>query len=196
MYVVTAFICDFNAVDGVRGWPLRGHGGLYPVVLVPGIFDWRDGNMGTEALRRGTLQEEALGWQLHWDHQKLCWLEHLLLHNETGLDLPGACIRPVHGLVAVDYFEPGYFLWVVLIENLAKIGYGEKNMYMAAYDRRLSFQNTEGSSAEQTEEQLELVFNANGCKKEVVVPHSMGVNYFLHFLKWVKVPAPMVGRGG
>ena len=75
----------------------------------------------------------------------LCWLEHLSLHNETGLDPPGIRVRAVPGLVAADYFAPGYFVWAVLIENLAKIGYEGKNMYMAAYDWRLSFQNTEVS---------------------------------------------------
>lgn len=65
------------------------------------------------------------------------------LDNETGLDPPGIKIRPVSGLVAADYFAPGYFVWAVLIANLARIGYEDKNMYMAAYDWRLSFQNTE-----------------------------------------------------
>lgn len=65
------------------------------------------------------------------------------LDNETGLDPPGIRVRPVSGLVAADYFAPGYFVWAVMIANLAHIGYEEKNMYMAAYDWRLSFQNTE-----------------------------------------------------
>lgn len=65
------------------------------------------------------------------------------LDNETGLDPSGIRIRPVSGLVAADYFAPGYFVWAVLIANLARIGYEEKNMYMAAYDWRISFQNTE-----------------------------------------------------
>lgn len=65
------------------------------------------------------------------------------LDNETGLDPPGIRVRPVSGLVAADYFVPGYFVWAVLIANLARIGYEEKTMYMAAYDWRISFQNTE-----------------------------------------------------
>lgn len=32
--------------------------------------------------------------------------------------------------------------------------------------------------------------------KAVVIPHSMGSLYFLHFLKWVEAPAPMGGGGG
>ena len=65
------------------------------------------------------------------------------LDNETGLDPSGIRVRPVSGLVAADYFAPGYFVWAVLIANLARIGYEEKTMYMASYDWRLSFQNTE-----------------------------------------------------
>lgn len=65
------------------------------------------------------------------------------LDNETGMDPSGIRVRPVTGLVAADYFAAGYFVWAVLIANLARIGYEEKNMYMASYDWRLSFQNTE-----------------------------------------------------
>lgn len=65
------------------------------------------------------------------------------MNNETGLDPPGIRVRAVPGLVSADYFAPGYFVWAVLIENLAKIGYEGKNLHMAAYDWRLSFQNTE-----------------------------------------------------
>ena len=65
------------------------------------------------------------------------------LDNETGLDPPGIRVRPVSGLVAADYFAPGYFVWAVLIANLARIGYEEKSMYMASYDWRIAFQNTE-----------------------------------------------------
>ncbi|KAF9594545.1 hypothetical protein IFM89_033515 [Coptis chinensis] len=65
------------------------------------------------------------------------------LDNESGLDPPGIRVRPVTGLVAADYFAPDYFVWAVLIANLARIGYEEKTMYMVAYDWRISFQHTE-----------------------------------------------------
>lgn len=65
------------------------------------------------------------------------------MDNETGLDPPGIRVRAVSGLVAADYFAAGYFVWAVLIANLARLGYEEKNMYMASYDWRLSYQNTE-----------------------------------------------------
>lgn len=43
---------------------------------------------------------------------------------------------------------------------------------------------------------IELMFVTNRFKKVVVVPHSTGVLYFLHFLKWVETPPPMGGGGG
>uniref|UniRef100_A0A6M2EDR2 Phospholipid:diacylglycerol acyltransferase n=1 Tax=Populus davidiana TaxID=266767 RepID=A0A6M2EDR2_9ROSI len=71
-------------------------------------------------------------------------------------------------------------------------------MHMAAYDWRLSFQNTEirEQTLSRLRSQIELMNVTNGYKKVVVVPHSMGVIYFLHFLKWVEAPPPMGGGGG
>lgn len=43
---------------------------------------------------------------------------------------------------------------------------------------------------------IELMVATNGGKKVVVIPHSMGVLYFLHFMKWVEAPAPVGGGGG
>lgn len=43
---------------------------------------------------------------------------------------------------------------------------------------------------------IELMVSTNGGNKAVIIPHSMGVLYFLHFMKWVEAPAPMGGGGG
>ena len=43
---------------------------------------------------------------------------------------------------------------------------------------------------------IELMVTTSGGKKAVIVPHSMGVLYFLHFMKWVEAPLPMGGGGG
>ncbi|KAJ8767823.1 hypothetical protein K2173_020763 [Erythroxylum novogranatense] len=168
---------------------------LHLVVLVPGIFT------GGLELWQGKPYAEGLFRKRLWGgsftevfKRPLCWLEHMSLHNETGLDLPGIRVRVVLGLIAADYFAPGYFVWAVLIENLAKIGYEGKNMYMAAYDWRLSFQNTEGFYLSTTIGPT-LMYRTNRNKKVVVVPHLMGGVYFLHFLKWVETASP-VGRGG
>ncbi|KAJ8563492.1 hypothetical protein K7X08_031944 [Anisodus acutangulus] len=169
------------------------------IVLVPGIVT------GGLELWEGRPCSEGLFCKRLWSgsfaeifKRPLCWLEHLSLDNETGLDPLGIRVRAVTGLVAADYFSPGYFVWANLIENLAKIGYEQKNMYMASYDWRLSFQNAEirDQSLSSLKRKIELLYVTNGYKKVVVVPHSKGVTYFLHFLKWVEAPPPVGGGGG
>ncbi|KAK1383077.1 Phosphatidylcholine-sterol acyltransferase [Heracleum sosnowskyi] len=174
----------------------------HPVVIVPGIITgglelW-EGKPCAEPLFRKRLWG---GWGSGFTdifRSPMCWMEHLSLNYETGLDPPGIRVRPVPGLVAADYFAPGYFVWAILIENLAQLGYEDRNMYMAAYDWRLSFQNTEvrDRSLSRLKGQIEILYATNGDKKVVVLPHSMGAVYFLHFLKWVESPAPMGGGGG
>ncbi|XP_057838501.1 phospholipid:diacylglycerol acyltransferase 1 isoform X2 [Cryptomeria japonica] len=115
-----------------------------------------------------------------------------------GLDPSGIRVRPVSELVAADYFALGYFVWALLIENLAHIGYEGKNMHMAAYDWRLSFQHTEvrDQTLSRLKSTIELMVETNNGRKVVAIPHSMGALYFLHFMKWVEAPAPMGGGGG
>ncbi|XP_057956528.1 putative phospholipid:diacylglycerol acyltransferase 2 isoform X2 [Malania oleifera] len=172
---------------------------LHPVVLVPGIvtggLELWEGQPCAAGLFRKRLWAGSFAEIFK---RPMCWLEHLKLHSETGLDPPGIRVRAVPGLVAADYFAPGYYVWAVLIENLAQIGYEGKNLHMVAYDWRLSFQNTEirDQALSRLKSEIELMFVTNGHKKVVVVPHSMGVIYFLHFLKWVESPPPMGGGGG
>ncbi|KAG6415829.1 hypothetical protein SASPL_123248 [Salvia splendens] len=171
----------------------------HPVVFVPGIvtagLELWEGHQCAQGLFRKRLWGGTFGSVYK---RPLCWEEHMSLDNETGLDPPGVRVRPVTGLVAADYFAPGYFVWAVLIENLAQIGYEEKTMYMASYDWRLSFQNTEvrDQSLSRIKSNIELMVSTNGGNKAVIIPHSMGVLYFLHFMKWVEAPAPMGGGGG
>ena len=69
-----------------------------------------------------------------------CWLRHMSLSQETGLDPPGIKVRAAEGFEAADYVVGGYWVWSKLIENLADIGYDPSNMHMAAYDWRLPAQ--------------------------------------------------------
>ncbi|KAJ6795482.1 phospholipid:diacylglycerol acyltransferase 1 [Iris pallida] len=171
----------------------------HPVVFVPGIvtggLELWEGHHCAEGLFRKRLWGGTFGEVYK---RPLCWVEHMSLDNETGLDPPGIRVRPVMGLVAADYFAPGYFVWAVLVANLARIGYEEKTMYMAAYDWRISFQNTEvrDQTLSRIKSNIELMVATNGGNKVVVIPHSMGVLYFLHFMKWVEAPAPLGGGGG
>ncbi|XP_030530059.1 phospholipid:diacylglycerol acyltransferase 1-like [Rhodamnia argentea] len=197
-YVTEAITGPLPDPPGVK---LRKEGltARHPVVFVPGIvtggLELWEGHQCAEGLFRKRLWGGTFG-ELY--KRPLCWVEHMSLDNETGLDPPGIRVRPVSGLVAADYFAPGYFVWAVLIANLARIGYEEKNMYMAAYDWRLSFQNTEvrDQTLSRMKSNIELMVATSGGNKVVVIPHSMGVLYFLHFMKWVEAPAPMGGGGG
>ncbi|KAH7679905.1 Diacylglycerol O-acyltransferase protein [Dioscorea alata] len=197
-YVTEAITGPLPDPPGVK---LRKEGlsALHPVVFVPGIvtggLELWEGHQCADGLFRKRLWGGTFGEVYK---RPLCWVEHMSLDNETGLDPPGVRVRPVTGLVAADYFAPGYFVWAVLIANLARIGYEEKTMYMAAYDWRLSFQNTEvrDQTLSSIKSNIELMVETNGGKKVVVIPHSMGVLYFLHFMKWVEAPAPMGGGGG
>ncbi|KAK9280828.1 hypothetical protein L1049_003717 [Liquidambar formosana] len=171
----------------------------HPVVFVPGIvtggLELWEGHQCADGLFRKRLWGGTFGEVYK---RPLCWVEHMSLDNETGMDPPGIRVRPVTGLVAADYFAPGYFVWAVLIANLAHIGYEEKTMYMAAYDWRISFENTEvrDQTLSRIKSNIELLVATNGGKKAVIIPHSMGALYFLHFMKWVEAPAPMGGGGG
>ncbi|GJP62660.1 hypothetical protein CLOP_g19694 [Closterium sp. NIES-67] len=171
----------------------------HPVVFVPGIvtggLELWEGRPCAADLFRKRLWGGTFGDAYR---RPGCWMEHMLLDNETGLDPPGIRVRPVSGLVAADYFLPGYFVWAVIIEQLAKIGYDERNLFMAAYDWRLSFQNTQkrDQMLSRLKATIEMLVQTNGGRKAVIVPHSMGVLYFLFFMKWVEAPAPLGGGGG
>lgn len=197
-YVTEAITGPLPDPPGIK---LRKEGlrAVHPVVFVPGIvtggLELWEGHQCADGLFRKRLWGGTFGEVYK---RPLCWVEHMSLDNETGLDPPGVRVRPVSGLVAADYFAPGYFVWAVLIANLARVGYEEKNMYMAAYDWRLSFQNTEvrDQTLSRIKSNIELMVATNGGKKAIIIPHSMGVLYFLHFLKWVEAPVPMGGGGG
>nr|XP_043623365.1 phospholipid:diacylglycerol acyltransferase 1-like [Erigeron canadensis]XP_043623366.1 phospholipid:diacylglycerol acyltransferase 1-like [Erigeron canadensis] len=196
-YVTEAFTGPTPDPPGLK-LHKQGFKAKHPVVFVPGIvtggLELWEGHPCMDDLFRKRLWGGTFGEVYK---RPLCWIEHMSLDNETGLDPPGVRVRPVSGLVAADYFAAGYFVWAVLIANLARIGYEEKNMYMAAYDWRLSFQNTEvrDQTLSRMKSNIELMVATSG-EKVVVIPHSMGVLYFLHFMRWVEAPAPMGSGGG
>ena len=59
---------------------------------------------------------------------KSCWMEHMALNATNGLDPAGIKLRAAEGLLGVDYFMPGYFVWAKLIEALADVGYDSNNV--------------------------------------------------------------------
>lgn len=59
-----------------------------------------------------------------------------------------------------------------------------------------SFDQVRDQTLSRIKNNIELMVATNGGKKVVVIPHSMGAVYFLHFMKWVETPVPMGGGGG
>ena len=128
---------------------------------------------------------------------KACWLKHVMLDPETGLDPPGITLRAAQGFEAADFFVTGYWIWNKVLENLAVIGYGPNNMYSAAYDWRLAYLDLERRDGyfSKLKSQIELSNELSG-KKTVLTGHSMGSQVIFYFLKWVEASGKDYGNGG
>lgn len=176
----------------------------YNVVMVPGVIStgiesWgvsEDGNCPSIAHFRKRL------WGLFYMLRtmvldKACWLKHIQLDPETGLDPPGIKLRAAQGFGASDFFITGYWIWNKILQNLATIGYGPDNMITAAYDWRLAYLDLEKRDAFFTKLklQIEMVKNLTG-EKSYLVGHSMGSQVVLYFMKWVEAEGPHYGNGG
>lgn len=129
--------------------------------------------------------------------EKSCWLKHIMLDPETGLDPPGIRLRAAQGFEASDFFVTGYWIWNKVLENLSVIGYGPNNMYSAAYDWRLAYLDLERRDGyfSKLKAQIELSNKLNN-KKTVLMGHSMGSQIIFYFLKWVEAKGKHFGNGG
>lgn len=129
--------------------------------------------------------------------EKACWLKHIMLDPETGLDPPGIKLRAAQGFEAADFFITGYWIWNKILENLAAIGYGPDNMFSAAYDWRLTYMDLERRDGffSKLKAQIEMSKQLNG-KKSVLVGHSMGSQVIFFFFKWVEAKGKGFGNGG
>lgn len=128
---------------------------------------------------------------------KNCWLKHIMLDEETGLDPPNIQIRAAQGFEASDFFITGYWIWNKILQNLAVVGYGPNNMYSASYDWRLAYLDLEKRDGyfSKLKAQIELSKKING-EKTVLVGHSMGSQVIFYFLKWVEAEGEHFGNGG
>lgn len=129
--------------------------------------------------------------------EKACWLKHIMLDPETGLDPPGIKLRAAQGFEAADFFVAGYWIWNKILENLAVIGYGPENMVSASYDWRLAYLDLERRDGyfSKLKAQVEVANQLSG-KKTVLIGHSMGSQVIFYFLKWVEADGPHFGNGG
>jgi len=177
-----------------------GYKAQHPVILLPGII--------STGLESWTTNEDASGYfrKRLWGtttmmrtivFEKDMWVKHLSLDPHTGLDPAGIKVRAAEGFDAASYFITGYWIWSKVIENLAVIGYDSNNLWLAAYDWRLSMANLEIRDHFFTRLKLRIEQNlALTDKKTVLVAHSMGSTVFLYFLKWVEAEGPGFGNGG
>ncbi|KAI8808048.1 Lecithin:cholesterol acyltransferase-domain-containing protein [Cladochytrium replicatum] len=177
----------------------------YPIIMIPGVVStglevWSTGTKrskvghekcGAKYFRKrmwGTLNQfKALLLD------KECWLAHIKLDPETGLDPPGIRMRAAQGLDAADYLFPGYWVWAQIINNLAALGYDNNNMILASYDWRLSFQKLEKRDQyfSRLKQIIETAVDGDGGgvrRTAVIVSHSLGGSVFQYFLQWVQSP--------
>lgn len=128
---------------------------------------------------------------------KTCWLKHICLDPETGLDPPGIKLRASLGFDAADFFVAGYWIWNKILQNLAVIGYGPNNMISAAYDWRLAYLDLERRDGyfSKLKGQIETTYKLNG-EKTYLVGHSMGSQVIMYFMKWVEAEGDLYGNGG
>lgn len=162
-----------------------------PVVMLPGFT-----STGLE-IWNGSECSRAYFRQRIWGTSRMlqqfvlnqrCWLEHVMLNRSTGLDPEGIKLRPAYGLEAADYVIGGYWVWGKIIENLADIGYDSNNMFMAAYDWRLTPRLLEKRDRYFTKlkYQIEMAKVSNGNRKVVVLAHSYAAQVWFYFMKWVE----------
>lgn len=176
----------------------------YPVVLVPGVI-----STGIESWSlQGTPEcpSEPHFRKRLWGSfymlrtmvlDKSCWLKHIMLDTETGLDPPGIKLRAAQGFEAADFFMAGYWIWNKILQNLAVIGYGPNNMVSASYDWRLSYLDLERRDYyfSKLKSQIELTLKQKG-EKTVLYGHSMGSQVIYYFMKWAEAEGEHFGNGG
>ncbi|CAE7128382.1 unnamed protein product [Rhizoctonia solani] len=118
----------------------------HPLILIPGIVStglesWTTSPEYKSYFRKRLWGTTTMVRAVLTDRER--WIAALMLDPDTGLDPPGIKVRAAQGLDAASTFMPGYWIWSKIIENLAVINYDTNNLYMAAYDWRLSYYNLE-----------------------------------------------------
>ncbi|QLL31052.1 hypothetical protein HG536_0A08690 [Torulaspora globosa] len=176
----------------------------HPVVMVPGVI-----STGLESW--GVVGDDECNSEPHFRKRlwgsfymlrtmvldKVCWLRHIMLDPESGLDPPNFRLRAARGFEAADFFMAGYWIWNKVIQNLGAIDYDPDKMLTAAYDWRLAYLDLERRDRYFTKlkEQIELTHELSG-EKVCLVGHSMGSQIVFYFLKWVEAEGENYGNAG
>lgn len=114
-----------------------------------------------------------------------CWLEHITLDPETGMDPDSIRVRAAEGFEAEDYFFGSYWVFGKIIENLAVVGYDSSTMTMEPYDWRLAFPLLEKRDGyfNKLKHEIEAMHETTG-EKVVHTSHSMGAIVVHFFMAW------------
>ncbi|KAF8891737.1 Lecithin:cholesterol/phospholipid:diacylglycerol acyltransferase [Infundibulicybe gibba] len=159
---------EFQVGESIKA---RGLSAKHPVILIPGVVSTGLESWSTSPDYRAFFREKLWGGfnmvsQVTFNREK--WISAMMLDPVTGID-------------AASSFIQGYWIWSKIVENLAVVNYDTNNLYLAAYDWRLSYYNLEERDVPRRRQR----------KKVVIAAHSMGSTYFL---KWVE--SPQHGGGG
>ncbi|ANB15937.1 phospholipid:diacylglycerol acyltransferase [Sugiyamaella lignohabitans] len=174
----------------------------HPVVLIPGVISTGLESWGLEGTDECPSQpnfRKRLWGSWHMLRSMLldtnCWLKHVMLDPETGLDPPNFKLRAAQGMEAADFFVAGYWIWNKILENLAALGYDVNTMTVASYDWRLAYSDLERRDRyfSKLKSTIEDSLAISG-EKTVIAGHSMGSQIIFYFLKWVE--AEGYGNGG
>lgn len=176
----------------------------HPVIMVPGVI-----STGIESW--GVVGDEECSSEPHFRKRlwgsfymlrtmvldKVCWLRHIMLDPETGLDPPNFRLRAAQGFEAADFFMAGYWIWNKVIQNLGAIDYDPDKMLTAAYDWRLAYLDLERRDRyfSKLKQQIELMRELSG-EKVCLIGHSMGSQIVFYFLKWAEAKGENYGNGG
>lgn len=176
----------------------------HPVVMIPGVISTGLESWGTE----GTAECPSLPHfrKRIWGSMymiramfmdKTCWLKHIMLDTETGLDPEGIIVRAAQGFEAADFFMAGYWIWNKIIQNLSILGYEPNKMVTAAYDWRLAYLDLERRDHyfSALKSQIELLKHQHN-EKTVLMGHSMGSQVVYYFMKWAEADGENFGNGG
>eukprot|EP00475_Leptophrys_vorax_P016267 TRINITY_DN2271_c0_g1_i4.p1 TRINITY_DN2271_c0_g1~~TRINITY_DN2271_c0_g1_i4.p1 ORF type:complete len:675 (+),score=143.73 TRINITY_DN2271_c0_g1_i4:189-2213(+) len=166
----------------------------YPVVMLPGIVSTGLEVWKARPCAQRHFRERLWGTTVMIQNmilQPKCWVDHVSLDYESGLDPEGIKLRAAGGMEAADYLVGGYWVWAKLIRELALVGYDTNSMFMASYDWRLGLPDLERRDNYYTKLKatIEVAKISNHGRKVVLVSHSWGSNMVLYFLKWVEANA-------
>jgi phospholipid:diacylglycerol acyltransferase len=166
----------------------------YPVIMLPGIVSTGLEVWKARPCARRHFRERMWGTTVMLQNMLLqpkCWVDHVSLDYNTGLDPEGIKLRPAGGMEAADYLVGGYWVWAKLIRELAVVGYDTNSMFMASYDWRLALPDLEKRDHyySKLKATIEVAKISNHGRKSVLVSHSWGSNMVLYFLKWAEANA-------